>query len=97
MRRSTIDIDTGSPAADERDDFEPVPLVQDAFRVSFARDDLKVSLDSQKPRRQLEQFDELGDARSRGDLARVAVDDDLQWGNSGVSNRTNYRTIGGWR
>jgi hypothetical protein len=74
-----------SAAADERDDFEAVPLVQEALGVLFPGHDLEVSLDGQKPAGELQQFEELCDRRSRGDLARVTVDDDLQWSFSGVS------------
>jgi hypothetical protein len=67
----------GSAAADHRDDLDAVALGKGRRRVLGARDDLAVLLDGDPPSVDAEDVEERRDGGPVGDVARVAVDEDV--------------------
>jgi hypothetical protein len=56
---------------------EAVTVVQHAFGVTAARNYIQVQLDRQRPRIQLQRFQQLRDRRPGGDVARLSIHNDL--------------------
>ena len=66
-----------SASSDKRDDFELVPLFQDAAGVLATRDQHAIAFDREVAGFELEFGQQRGHGLSRGNTARLAVDENL--------------------
>lgn len=66
-------------APDERDDLQAVSGFEKTSIVFRTRHNLQIPLDRQKTRLQIQVLEELSHSRSRLDLTRFFINDNLQW------------------